>query len=258
MIYRQILTNEDMTKLQSDVDRLGKWAVENTMKINPSKSKAVCFTRTRVKGPLKYSLLGKAVPEAISCKYLGIILRSDLSWADHINDTVRKAWKALHFIMQILRKGNSNAKRLAYTSIVRPILEYGAVCWDPYREGQIRELDRVQRKAGKFAHHTNSLTWETLASRRKIARLSALYKAYRGEKAWKAIGDRLERPHYLSSVDHNQKIRNRRQRMDIGKYSFVNRTIEHWNQLPAEILDPLPRNSTTFRNRVKRVLSEEH
>jgi len=38
----------------------------------------------------------------------------------------------------------------------------------------------------------------------------------------------------------------------------VNRTIEHWNQLPAEILDPLPRNSTTFRNRVKRVLLEEH
>jgi len=37
VIYRQILTNEDMTKLQRDVDRLGKWAVKNSMKINPSK-----------------------------------------------------------------------------------------------------------------------------------------------------------------------------------------------------------------------------
>ena len=119
MIYRQILTNEDMTKLHSDVDRLVKWAVENAMKINPSKSKVVCFTRTRVKGLLKYSLLGKLVPEATSCKYLGIILYSDLSWADHINYTVKKAWKALHFIMRILRKGNSKAKRLAYTSLVR-------------------------------------------------------------------------------------------------------------------------------------------
>src|SRR5215510_4151314 len=59
-------------------------------------------------------------------------------------------------------------------------------------------------------------------------------------------------------VDHNQKIRNRRQRTDIGKYSFVNRTIEHWNQLPAEILEPLPCNSTTFRKRVRKVISEEH
>jgi len=32
-------------------------------------------------------------------------------------------------------------------SLVRPILEYGAACWDPYRECQISALDRVQNKA---------------------------------------------------------------------------------------------------------------
>ena len=41
-------------------------------------------------------------------------------------------------------------------SLVRPILEYGAACWDPYREGQIGALDRVQKKAAKFAHYMNS------------------------------------------------------------------------------------------------------
>jgi len=34
-----------MEKLQKDLDRLGEWAVENAMKINPSKSNAVRFTR---------------------------------------------------------------------------------------------------------------------------------------------------------------------------------------------------------------------
>jgi hypothetical protein len=29
----------------------------------------------------------------------------------------------------------------------------------------------------------------------------------------------------------------------------VNRTIKHWNQLPAELLEPLPGNSTTFRKK---------
>jgi hypothetical protein len=113
VIYRKILTNEDMITLQRDVDRLGEWAIDNAMKINPSKSKALCFTRARVKDPLKYSLLETLVPEVSSCIYLGIILRNDLSWADHLNYTVKKAWKALHFIMRILRKGNSNTKRLA-------------------------------------------------------------------------------------------------------------------------------------------------
>ena len=45
-------------------------------------------------------------------------------------------------------------------SLVRPILEYGAACWDPYREGQISALDRVQKKAIKFAHRTNRPNWE--------------------------------------------------------------------------------------------------
>jgi len=38
-----------MEKLQKDLDRLGEWVVENAMKINPSKSKAIRFTRARVK-----------------------------------------------------------------------------------------------------------------------------------------------------------------------------------------------------------------
>jgi len=85
--------------------------------------------------------------------------------------------------MRILKKGNSNTKSLAYMSLVRPILEYGVACWDPYREGQIIALDRVQKKAAKFAHHKNSPNWETLASRRKLSRICALFKAYSGKRA---------------------------------------------------------------------------
>ena len=64
--------------------------------------------------------------------------------------------------------------------LVRPILEYGAACWDPYREGQISVLDRVQKKVAKFAHHKNSPNWETLASRRKLSRKCASLRNARG------------------------------------------------------------------------------
>jgi len=80
VIYRNIIGNADMENLQKGLDRLGEWAVENAMKINPSKSKAIRYTRARVKDPLNYSLMGTLIPDASSCKYLGIILRSDLSW----------------------------------------------------------------------------------------------------------------------------------------------------------------------------------
>jgi hypothetical protein len=199
-------------------------------------------------------LANTLIPEVSSCKYLGIILSSDLSWADQVNYTVKKPWKALLFIMRILKKGNSNTKSWAYMSLGRPILEYGAACWDLYREGQIIALDGVQKKAAKFAHHTNSSNWETLASRRKLSRIWALYKAYSGERACKAISDRLQRPRYLSRVDHVRKIRSRRPRTDIGKYSFVNRTIQDWNQLPAEVLGTLPCKPNTLKKRAMKAI----
>jgi len=44
----------------------------------------------------------------------------------------------------------------------------------------------------------------------------------------------------LSRVDHERKIRSRRQRTDIGKCYFVNRTIQHWSRVVAEVLGTLP------------------
>jgi hypothetical protein len=40
-----------------------------------------------------------------------------------MENALRKAGKALHFIMRILKNGNNFTKRLAYTALVRPIIE---------------------------------------------------------------------------------------------------------------------------------------
>jgi len=101
-IYRKITNDSDTDILQIDPDRLGEWAVENAMTRNTGKSRAVRFTRARVKDSLNYFCGDQRIPEASSCKYLRIIIRRDLSWADQLNYTVQKAWKALHFTMHIL------------------------------------------------------------------------------------------------------------------------------------------------------------
>jgi len=90
VIYRKITNNHDIEKLQKVLDTLGEWAIENGEKINLGKSKAVRFTRSRVKNPLSYSLGDQKIPEASGCKYLGIIVRDDLNWVDQENYTVQK------------------------------------------------------------------------------------------------------------------------------------------------------------------------
>jgi hypothetical protein len=76
-----------------------------------------------------------------------------------------------------------------------------------------------------------------------------------GRRVWKAIGNRLLKPCYLSKEDHNRKIRTRKQRTVIDKYSFLNRTIKTWNQLPASLLASFPSKLNTFKKRVKNVVT---
>jgi len=58
---------------------VGEWVIENAMKINQCKSKAVSFMKAQVKDSLNYYLGDERVLEVSSCRYLGIIIRSDLS-----------------------------------------------------------------------------------------------------------------------------------------------------------------------------------
>jgi hypothetical protein len=83
--------------------------------------------------------------------------------------------------------------------------------------------------------------------------MCALYKAYIGERTWKATGDRLQAPTYVSRVDHYWKIRARKQRTDIGKYTYVSRTITDWNKLPEGAIGSSQGKTHIFKTRVRKV-----
>jgi len=170
------------------------------MKIYQGKSKTVSFARTRVKDTLNYFWGDQRIPEASSRKYLGINSHRDLNWVHQVNYTVPKAWRAFHFIMSVIINGNSNTKSSAYMSLARPILEYGASCWEPYMKGQINALDRVQKKEDKFANQTNDFGRETLAQRRKIARIFSLFKECTGRRVWKTTVYRLKVPSRAGTI----------------------------------------------------------
>ena len=94
--------------------------------------------------------------------------------------------------------------------------------------------------------------WEILGQRRTIGRLCVFLKRIVGNELGKVIRDRLGRTFYLSKVDHVQKIRDRKQRTDIGKYFFVNRITKNWNQLLAEALGAFPCKPKILRKRVRK------
>jgi hypothetical protein len=63
-------------------------------------------------------------------------------------------------------------------------------------------------------------------------------------------------PCYLNRDDHVCNIWARKKKTDIGRCSFVNRTIILWNRLSAEALSTFPCTSHIFRKGVKKARSE--
>ena len=90
--------------------------------------------------------------QAIQCsnvyKYLGIQLANTLSWDAHITTIVNKATRMLNFIKRNLSKCCS-IKAIAYTTLVRPILEYATEVWDPHCKCLIYKIKMVRRHAAR-------------------------------------------------------------------------------------------------------------
>ncbi|KAJ4440472.1 hypothetical protein ANN_08613 [Periplaneta americana] len=224
IIYRKIINNSDVDAIQTDLNNIYNWALKHRMKINGSKSKSITFCKTREETSLNYEFSGVVIPQEQCFKYLGVYLNSKLSWGEHVDNVTGKAWRALHFIMRILRKASPKSREIAYLTLVRPLMEYGTTCWDPYRIYQINSLERIQYRAAKFVKGKREdgndtikeLKWETLENRRRKTRITSLYRAHLGQKAWVDITARLEKPTYYGRNDHDFKIKCRKQKTDVG------------------------------------------
>ena len=82
---------------------------------------------------------------------LGIIVSIDLKWHSHIDKMIKKANQRLWLIIRTLGyDAPMKAKKMAYVSMVRSILEYGSSVWSPGDKESIAAIEKVQRQATNF------------------------------------------------------------------------------------------------------------
>ncbi len=84
--------------------------------------------------------------------YLGVELRSNLKWTNHVNNVVVKANNALWFLHRILgrRSCPTYVKGQMYFALVRPHLEFACAVWDPHNVCDIHRLEAIQRRVARF------------------------------------------------------------------------------------------------------------
>ena len=157
------------------------------MCFHPDKCNVLSITQKQKSIKFTYKLHGHSLEKTDSTKHLGITLQSNLKWDKHINNITSKANQTLGFLRRNLKVTSQKIKDHAYKALVRPKLEYSSCVWDPPTTNQINQLEKVQRRAGRFVcgrfHNTSSVTemledldWPLLQVRRLRRRLIMFYK----------------------------------------------------------------------------------
>ena len=147
LLYREIKSQKDHVALQNDLKELEQWASNWGMRFNAKK----CFIMSiRNKSSHFYTLGDHILQQVSETPYLGLTLSEDMKWSTHITKKTKKANSTLGFLRRNLRQCPKPCKHLAYISLVRPILEYGAAVWDPYLQQDIDKLEKTQRLAARF------------------------------------------------------------------------------------------------------------
>ena len=80
----------------------------------------------------------------------GITLHKSLSWTSHISKISTKASQTFSFWRRNLSKCSSSIKTSAYLILVRPIMEYAVVAWDPHQCNNIQTLEKIQCRAARW------------------------------------------------------------------------------------------------------------
>ena len=89
---------------------------------------------------VNYSLHGCTLSATSKHTYLAVMLDDHLSWSIYVTNVANKATRMRNFLKCHLSKCSSNVKVSAYLLMVRPLMEYTCVVWDPHYQSQVSVL----------------------------------------------------------------------------------------------------------------------
>ncbi|CAC5418094.1 unnamed protein product [Mytilus coruscus] len=204
----------------------------------------------RSKTDFTYKMKGEDLEKVSHQPYLGVELCNNMKYNLHIDQTCKKASRVLGFLKRNLKHCPPSVKERAYTSLVRPKLEYCSPIWNPHTNNNINKLVSVQKNAARFVLNkphdykkpdsttemAKHLNWETLDQRRKTSDVILLYKVVHH-----LIAVSIQHHPTMAEIkstrhSHAWKLQTIRTNVNVYKYSFFPRTIILWNQLPPPVI----------------------
>ena len=146
LLYRTINDASDEIQLQHDLDTMIEWSKTWLMHFIAKKCHLLKISRQRKPLQTHYYIDSSKLEEVQHYPYLGVELTFDLTWKTHISNISGQANRILYLLRRHLYGCIQEVKTRAFTTQVRPHLEYSSAVWDPYYKQDIQSQEKSQRK----------------------------------------------------------------------------------------------------------------
>ena len=197
---------------------------------------------------------GYALQNVKEEKEVGILIDDILKFHTHTSSVIKKANSILGLIKRSFSVLDENTLPRLYTSMVRPHLEYGNVIWGPHYKGNIKAIEKVQKRASKIVPSLKNLPY---VRRQETLNLPSLvYRRKRGDMimCFKMMSKQVNvdtetyfTMNNFKTRGHEYKIlKTKRASKQARIQSFSIRTVNNWNSFPPEVVQE--KSITQFKN----------
>ena len=131
LLFKPIDSSDDLQDFQQDLQNICNWIQDSGLRPNHVKTQLLPITRSRNCFPLTLTLDGHTLVQCSSVKYLGVVITSNLTWSQHIDNTCRSSKRQLGRLHRQFRHVPQSLRRKIYTTTTLPKLDYCCTVWGP-------------------------------------------------------------------------------------------------------------------------------
>ena len=189
-LLRESLNSLDCTALQSDLDAVFQWSLDNNMTFNDSKFELVRYgTNQELKDSTFYTRPdGEHIEEKYHVRDLGVTMSNTATFTEHINKIADSARDMCSWILRTFKSRSPELMLTTWKSLVLPILDYCSQLWCPTAKGEIQKLEKIQQSlTRKIKLNTPGLSYWDRLKHLRLYSLERRRERYRILYVWKLL-----------------------------------------------------------------------
>ena len=133
-------------KVNTLLQNVQNWVVQNGLKLNISKTKYMIFTN-KARQDINVNISGVRVEQSTSERFLGVMIDSNLNWIRHINLLSTKISRNAGILYKLKGLVPDTTLKTIYNSFVQSHLNYCSTVWGMGSENSLKKLFSAQKKA---------------------------------------------------------------------------------------------------------------